>query len=156
MKFLKLARVVHWVASFGRLFQMEIVVGKNESWYNRVLSCGWWIAGLSEERVLYVNTWWCTGASANSVRLCMILNRWHKLACVRLAFREGSSVFDIIACPTAWCTSAMQTSAHFPVYQFLLLGQGSTQLKHTLNAGRWSCSKFDQSGARGLVELPIQ
>ena len=48
---------------------MEIVAGKNESLYKRVLSGGRQRAGLLEERVLYTNTWWCTGASANSVRL---------------------------------------------------------------------------------------
>lgn len=40
IKFLKLVRVVHCVASFGSLFQEEMVAGKNESLYDRVLSCG--------------------------------------------------------------------------------------------------------------------
>ena len=63
------------MASFGRLFQIEIVAGKNESLYERVLSGGRQRAGLLEERVLYTNTWWYTGASTNSVRLFMILKR---------------------------------------------------------------------------------
>ena len=53
---------------------METVAGKNESLYERVLSGGIQRAVL-EERVLYANTWWCTGASANSVETVNDLKR---------------------------------------------------------------------------------